>query len=184
MSRRSRASASSRKSSSTATRAARRSSTSSCASCGPATLPPPRSFQRTVYRPGELIQLDLTEPRREVPVGWGQTRKGYIITAKLPYSRAFSGALIFSKESADIASGMNRCLTRLGAIGADVTGFKVGDSVGCMGANAASHAELVVVPEPLTFSLPEGLDPRWGRSGHWAASPHTACGSRRSRRDP
>ena len=82
----------------------------------PRHLPPPRSFQRTVYRPGELIQLDLTEPRREVPVGWGQTRKGYIVTAKLPYSRAFSGALIFSKEFADIASGMNRCLTRLGAL--------------------------------------------------------------------
>jgi len=28
----------------------------------PRYLPPPRSFQRTVYRPGELIQFDLTEP--------------------------------------------------------------------------------------------------------------------------
>ncbi len=82
----------------------------------PRYLPLPRSFQRTTYRPGELCQFDLTEPRREVPVGWGQTRKGYIVTAKLPYSRAFAGALIFSKEFADIASGMNRCLARLGAL--------------------------------------------------------------------
>ena len=79
-------------------------------------LPPPRSFQRTVYRPGELCQFDLTEPRREVPVGWGQTRRGWIVTAKLPYSRAFAGALIFSKEFTDIGWGMNRCLGRLGAL--------------------------------------------------------------------
>jgi transposase len=82
----------------------------------PRYLPPPRSFQRTVYRPGELAQFDLTEPRREIPVGWGQSRKGYVVTCKLPYSRSFAGALVFSKEFADIAWGMNRCLERLGAL--------------------------------------------------------------------
>ena len=82
----------------------------------PRYLPPPRSFQRTVYRPGELCQFDLTEPRREVPVGWGQTRRAWIVTAKAPYSRAFAGALIFSKEFTDIGWGMNRCIGRLGAL--------------------------------------------------------------------
>lgn len=82
----------------------------------PRYLPPPRSFQRTVYRPGELCQFDLTKPRREVPVGWGQTRRAWVVTAKVPYSRAFAGALIFSKEFADIGWGMNRCLGRLGAL--------------------------------------------------------------------
>lgn len=82
----------------------------------PRYLPPPRSFQRTIYRPGELCQFDLTEPRSEIPVGWGQTRKGYVLTAKLPYSRSFWGALIFSKRWEDIAWGMNRCLTKLGAL--------------------------------------------------------------------
>jgi len=82
----------------------------------PRYLPPPRSFQRTVYRPGELVQFDLTEPRREIPVGWGETRRGWIVTAKLPYSRAFAGTLIFSKEFCDIAWGMTRCLGRLGAL--------------------------------------------------------------------
>ncbi len=75
-----------------------------------------RTFQRTIYRPGELCQFDLCEPRGEVPVGHGQTRRGYIVTAELPYSRAFAGALVFSKEWADIAWGMNRCLGRLGAL--------------------------------------------------------------------
>jgi len=78
--------------------------------------PPPRTFQRTAYRPGELCQFDLCEPRREIPVGWGQTRRGWLVTAELPYSRAFAAALVFSKELADIGWGMNRCLARLGAL--------------------------------------------------------------------
>jgi transposase len=82
----------------------------------PRFLPPPRSFQRTRYRPGELAQFDLCEPRREIPVGYGQTRRGYLVTCCLPYSRAFAGALVFSKEFADIAFGMTRCLERLGAL--------------------------------------------------------------------
>jgi transposase len=82
----------------------------------PRFLPPPRSFQRTRYRPGELAQFDLLEPRAEIPVGWGQTRRGYVVTCELPYSRAFAGALVFSKEFADIAFGMTRCLARLGAL--------------------------------------------------------------------
>ena len=77
---------------------------------------PPRSFQRTVYRPGELVQFDLCEPQAEIPTGWDQTRRGWIVTACLPYSRAFAGALVFSKELPDLAWGMNRCLGRLGAL--------------------------------------------------------------------
>ncbi|MDQ2897465.1 MAG: IS21 family transposase [Actinomycetota bacterium] len=82
----------------------------------PRFLPPPRSFQRTRYRPGELAQFDLCEPRSPIPVGYGQTRRGYVVTCELPYSRAFAGALVFSKEFSDIAFGMTRCLSRLGAL--------------------------------------------------------------------
>jgi len=82
----------------------------------PRFLPPPRSFQRTRYRPGELAQFDLCEPRAPIPVGYGQSRRGYLLTCELPYSRAFAGALVFSKEFADIAWGMRRCLARLGAL--------------------------------------------------------------------
>jgi transposase len=82
----------------------------------PRYLPPPRSYQRTRYRPGELCQFDLCEPREEIPVGYGQSRRGYIVTCELPYSRAFVGALVFSKQFADIAFGMVRCLSRLGAL--------------------------------------------------------------------
>ncbi len=82
----------------------------------PRFLPPPRTHQRTVYRPGELCQFDLCEPRREIPVGHGQTRRGYLVTAELPYSRAFAAALVFSKQFSDVAWGMSRCLARLGAL--------------------------------------------------------------------
>jgi hypothetical protein len=75
-----------------------------------------RTYQRTIYRPGELLQFDLWEPRGEIPVGHGQTRRAWVVTAELGWSRAIAGALVFSKEFDDIAFGMTRCLTRLGAL--------------------------------------------------------------------
>jgi transposase len=75
-----------------------------------------RTYQRTIYRPGELMQFDLFEPRQEVPVGHGQTRRGWVVTAELGYSRAIAGALVFSKEAPDLIYGMGRCLGRLGAL--------------------------------------------------------------------
>lgn len=54
----------------------------------PLFAPPPRTFQRTVYRPGEVCQFDLWEPRAEVPVGHGQTRRAWVVVACLGYSRA------------------------------------------------------------------------------------------------
>ena len=54
---------------------------------------------------------------REIPVGHGQTRRGYVVVACLGYSRAGAGALVFSKEAADSAAGASRrCLRALGAL--------------------------------------------------------------------
>jgi transposase len=77
---------------------------------------PPRTYQRTVYRPGEICQFDLWEPKREIPVGHGQTRKGWVVVACLGYSRAGAGALIFSKETPELLFGIRRCLWSLGAL--------------------------------------------------------------------
>ncbi len=77
---------------------------------------PPRTFQRTTYAPGELCQFDLFEPSNEIPVGWGQTRRGWLVTAALGYSRAISAALIFSKTAPNILWGMRRCLASFGAL--------------------------------------------------------------------
>jgi hypothetical protein len=77
---------------------------------------PRRTYQRTVYRPGELVQFDLFEPREPIPVGHGQTRRGFVVTAELCWSRALAAALVFSKQFPDIAFGMRCCLERLGAL--------------------------------------------------------------------
>jgi len=77
---------------------------------------PRRTYQRTVYRPGEICQFDLWEPREEIPVGHGQTRRAWVVTSALGFSRAGAGALIFAKQAPDILWGMGRCLARLGAL--------------------------------------------------------------------
>ena len=85
----------------------------------PLFLPRPRTFQRTSYRPGALCQFDLWQPSREIPVGSGQTRRGYVVVGCLPYSRAGAGALVFSKEAPDLLYGIGRCLAQLGRAARD-----------------------------------------------------------------
>jgi transposase len=82
----------------------------------PLFAPRPRTFQRTVYRPGEVCQFDLWEPRTEVAVGHGQTRRGWVVIACLGFSRAGAGALVFSKQTPDLLAGIARCLWSLGAM--------------------------------------------------------------------
>jgi transposase len=82
----------------------------------PLFAPPPRTFQRTLYRPGEICQFDIWEPSRPIPVGHGQERRGWVVVACLGYSRAGAGALIFSRQAHDILWGIARCLWRLGGL--------------------------------------------------------------------
>jgi transposase len=82
----------------------------------PLFAPPPRTFQRTTYRPGEICQFDLWEPSRLIPVGCGQERRGWVVVACLGYSRVGAGALVFSRAASDILTGITRCLWRLGGL--------------------------------------------------------------------
>jgi transposase len=75
-----------------------------------------RTYQRTVYRPGELCQFDLWQPSAEIPVGQGQTRRGYVVVCCFPYSRAGAGTLVFSKQAPDLLSGIASCLSKLGGL--------------------------------------------------------------------
>ena len=75
-----------------------------------------RTFQRTLYRPGELVQCDLWEPRELIPVGYGQTRRGYLVTVELCWSRVVAGTLVFSKEPPDVLWGLGRSLERIGVL--------------------------------------------------------------------
>ena len=66
----------------------------------------PRTFQRTVYRPGELVQCDLWEP---LEPGAGRARPDAPRVGgdrEVCCSRAGAGALMFSKEAPDMLWGM------------------------------------------------------------------------------
>jgi transposase len=97
----------------------------------------PRSFQRTVYRPGEVCQFDLWHTSHPVPVGHGQTRQGYVVVAALGYSRVGAGALIFSRQVADVLWGMGRCVWSLGG----VPEMLVWDREGCLHAGGGRPTE-------------------------------------------
>jgi transposase len=75
-----------------------------------------RTFQRTVYRPGELAQCDLWEPREPVPVGYGQARRAWVVTVQLCWSRVVAGTVVFSKEPPDVLWGLRRSLERIGVL--------------------------------------------------------------------
>lgn len=77
---------------------------------------PPRTYQRTSYRPAEICQFDLWQPKREIPVGHGQMRQGFVVTCALGWSRAAASTLVFSRQGHDLRFGIARCLERLGAL--------------------------------------------------------------------
>jgi len=103
----------------------------------PLFAPPPRTFSRTLYRPGEICQFDLWEPSKLIPVGYDQERRGWVVVACLGYSRAGAGALIFSKSAPDILTGIVRCLGRLGGLPATL----VWDREGALHAGAGRPTE-------------------------------------------
>ena len=96
-----------------------------------------RTFQRTVYRRGDVLQFDLWQPKREIAVGYSQTRKGYVVVGVLGYSRFGAGALVFSKEAPDVLWGMRRCVWRIGAL----PGRLVVDREGCLHAGGGRPTE-------------------------------------------
>ena len=75
-----------------------------------------RTIQRTICRPGELVQCDLWEPLR---ADRGRTRPDaswWVETVELCWSRVIARALIFSKEARDVLWGVGRGLDRIGAL--------------------------------------------------------------------
>jgi transposase len=110
----------------------------------------PRTHQRTVYRPGELLQFDLWQPGREIPVGYGQTRKGFVVVCALGYSRFGAGTLVFSKEAPDILFGLWRGLCEIGGLPARL----VTDREGALHAGAGLPSEAFAA---FAGQLPVGL---------------------------
>ena len=62
------------------------------------------------------MQFDVWQPRAELPVGHGQTRRGFVVIACLGFSRAGAGVLVFSTQTEDLLAGIAGCLERLGGL--------------------------------------------------------------------
>jgi len=119
---------------------------------------PSRTYQRTSYRPGEILQFDLVEPRSKIPVGHGQSRRAWVLTAALGYSRAAAGALIFSRQIPDLIWGMSRCIAQLGALPETV----VWDREGAIHAGGGRPTEAFVAfcgALPVDWHILEARDP-------------------------
>ena len=63
-----------------------------------------RTFQRTVYRPADVMQFDLWQPKREIPVGYGQTRRAMWSLVCLALALR-AGALVFWRRRRTCCGG-------------------------------------------------------------------------------
>lgn len=75
-----------------------------------------RTYQRTSYLPGELLQLDWWQPPLKVRVGPHHERQVYGLVATLPHSAAHACVFSFGKTLADVLPAFLGCLVRLGGI--------------------------------------------------------------------
>jgi transposase len=75
-----------------------------------------RTYQRTTYLPGRIVQWDLWEPAVRIPVGLGHLRRGYVLTGALGYSRVGCGTLVFRKTAPDLLWALDRGLQILGGL--------------------------------------------------------------------
>ena len=90
---------------------------------------PPDPCQRTTYAPGELAQFDLWQPDVEVPLGFGQTDKLWVVVGVSGFSRLIGAWMVPSRAAHDVLGGMLHVLEQFGA----VPRCAVWDQEGCIG---------------------------------------------------
>ena len=91
---------------------------------------PPDPCQRTSYRPGELAQFDLWQPDIEIPLGFGQADKLWVVAGVSGFSRLIGGWMVPTRAAHDVLGGMSQVLEQFGA----VPRRAVWDQEGCIGA--------------------------------------------------
>ncbi len=77
---------------------------------------PPDPCQRTTYRPGELAQFDLWQPDVEIPVGFGQAAKAWVVVGVAGHSRYIGGWMVPSRQAHDVLGGHLEVLRQFGAV--------------------------------------------------------------------
>ena len=107
---------------------------------------PPDPCQRTHYVPGEVVQFDLWQPDYEIPLGFGQVDKLWVVTAVSGYSRFMAAHLVPTRAGHDVLAGMLSCLQQMGGIPRTA----VWDGEGCIGqwrrGQAGLHRGLPALP--------------------------------------
>ena len=88
-------------------RAQRRSSTTSCARCARASCRRRAAFSAPATAPASCCSSTSASPARRSLSAMARPAAATSSPASSPYSRAFAGALVFSKEFSDIAFGMS-----------------------------------------------------------------------------
>jgi transposase len=91
---------------------------------------PPDPCQRTSYAPGELAQWDLWQPAVDIPLGFGQADKLWVVSGVTGFSRLHGGWMVPSRGGPDVCGGMLHVLDQFGA----VPRTAVWDQEGCIGA--------------------------------------------------
>ena len=90
---------------------------------------PPDPCQRTTYAPGELAQWDLWQPDVEIPVGFSQADKFWVVSGATGFSRFHGGWMVPSRAAHDVLGGKLRVLEQFGAVPRNA----VWDQEGCIG---------------------------------------------------
>lgn len=90
---------------------------------------PPDPAQRTWYRPGQLAQFDLWQPDVEIPVGFGQTAKLWVVVGVSGFSRLIGALMVPSRAAHDVLAGMGHVIEGFGAVPRKA----VWDQEGCIG---------------------------------------------------
>ena len=90
---------------------------------------PPDPCQRTHYVPGELVQFDLWQPDYDIPLGFGQADKLWVVTAVSGFSRFMAAHMVPTRAGHDVLAGMLSCLQQMGGIPRTA----VWDGEGCIG---------------------------------------------------
>jgi transposase len=91
---------------------------------------PPDPCQRTTYAPGELAQWDLWQPDVEIPLGFGQAAKLWVVSGVTGFSRLHGGWMVPSRAGHDVLGGMLHVFDQFGALPRTA----VWDQEGCIGA--------------------------------------------------
>jgi hypothetical protein len=55
---------------------------------------PPDPCQRTTYQPGELARFDLWQPDVEIPLGFGQTDKLWVVVGVVGFSQLIAAWMV------------------------------------------------------------------------------------------